>query len=248
VRILHGFRALMERRMSYLDLDLHYEPDWIFSEEEDPGEGEQETPVEESAGEEVHIEPRETADVDGEDIEIPEELPILPLRGMVVYPETAVPLLVGQPRSVRLIDEVVGGDRLIGLVASQMPELEEPSPDQIYTVGTAAAVHRLFRAPDGTIRLLVQGLTRIRVEEYTATEPYLKARVSLIPEEVEETLEVEALMRNIGDQFRRLSELVPSIPSELLGTALNVEDPLQFVYTVATYMRMELDEASSFSK
>src|SRR5690606_24733908 len=135
---------------------------------------------------------RHTGD-DEEDIpEIPDELPVLPLRGLVVYPETAVPLLVGQPRSIRLVDDVVGGDRLVALVASHNPDNEEPAPQEIYTIGTAAAVHRLFRAPDGTIRLLVQGLARIRVTEYTATEPYLSAKVEQIPETVEERIEAEA--------------------------------------------------------
>jgi ATP-dependent Lon protease len=176
-------------------------------------------------------------------VEVPAVLPILPLRGLVVYPQTAVPLLVGQARSIRLVDDVVAGNRLIGLVASHDPELEEPSPDQIHQIGTFAAVHRLFRAPDGTIRLLVQGLARIHIDEYVAEEPYLKARVTAKPETVEEGLEIEALKRNITDQFRRLGDLVSSIPGELLATALSIEDPLQLVYTIATYMRMSLDDA-----
>ena len=179
----------------------------------------------------------------GDALKIPEELPILPLRGLVVYPQTAVPLLVGQPRSVRLVDDVVAGDRLVGLVASHDPELEEPGPDQIHRVGTLAAVHRLFRAPDGTIRLLVQGLARIRIEEYTAEQPYLKARVTAIPETVEEGIEIEALKRSIGDQFRRLGELVSSISGELLSGTLSIDDPLQLAYTIATYMRMSLEDA-----
>src|SRR5438132_2075881 len=85
-------------------------------------------------------------------LSIPDELPILPLRGLVVYPQTAIPLTVGQPRSVRLVDEVVAGDRLIGLVAARNPDLETPGPDDIYTIGALAAIHRLFRAPAGTIR------------------------------------------------------------------------------------------------
>jgi ATP-dependent Lon protease len=180
---------------------------------------------------------------DEDEISIPAELPVLPLRGLVVYPQTAVPLMIGQPRSVRLVDDVVAGDRLVALVASHDPDNEEPRPDEIYTVGTAAAVHRLFRAPDGTIRLLVQGLERIRIGSYTAEEPYLKAQVTPIPENVEDGIEVEALMRNITEQFRRLSELIPSIPSELLATALSLEDPLQLVYTIATYMRIDLEDA-----
>src|SRR5262245_53622460 len=99
-------------------------------------------------------------------VKIPDELPILPLRGLVVYPQTAIPLTIGQPRSVRLVDEVVSSDRLIGLVAAKDPELETPGPDEIYRIGTLAAIHRLFRAPDGTIRLLVQGMARIHVDSY----------------------------------------------------------------------------------
>lgn len=175
-----------------------------------------------------------------EDVIVPDELPILPLRGLVVFPQTAVPLTVGQPRSIRLIDEVAAGERLIGLVSAKDADLETPGPDDIHTVGTLAQVHRLFRAPDGTIRLLVQGVARIRVEQYTTTEPYLKAKVVTIPESLEQNLEVEALMRNVLDQFTRLADLVPSIPSELINSALNVDDPLQLVYSIATYIKLEL--------
>ncbi len=174
---------------------------------------------------------------------VPEELPILPLRGVVVYPETAVPLTVGQPRSIKLVDDVVAGDRLIGLATAKDPEQELPGPGDIYDVGTVAAVHRLFRAPDGTIRLLVQGLARIRILEYTETKPYLKARVEAYPETVEKTIEVEALMRSVVDQFSRMAELVPSIPSELIASAINVDDPLQLAYAVATYIRIDLEQA-----
>mgnify|MGYP005840809695 CR=1 FL=1 len=176
---------------------------------------------------------------------VPAELPILPLRGVVVYPQTVIPLTVGQPRSIKLVDEVVNGDRLVGLVTAVNPELETPGPDDIYRVGTLASIHRLFRAPDGTIRMLVQGLTRIEVDEFVSTEPYLRARIHATPEDVEETIEIEALMRNVVGQFTRLSELVPTIPSELISSALNVDDPLQLVYTIATYIRIDLEEAQA---
>ncbi|NDJ62568.1 MAG: endopeptidase La [Chloroflexi bacterium] len=176
--------------------------------------------------------------------QIPDELPILPLRGLVVYPQTVIPLTVGQPRSIRLVDDVVNGDRLIGLVTALDPELETPSPDDVYRVGTLASIHRLFRAPDGTIRMLVQGLSRMRVEDFTSVEPYLKARVHAQPETVESSLEVAALTRNVTTQFTRLAELVPSIPGELINNALNnVDDPLQLIYTIATYIRVDLDDA-----
>jgi ATP-dependent Lon protease len=181
-------------------------------------------------------------DSDG-DISIPPELALLPLRGLVVYPQTAIPLTVGQPRSIKLVDEVVSGDRQIALVTAKDPDLETPGPDDIYTMGTLATIHRLFRAPDGTIRMLVQGLARIQVDEYTSTEPFLRAKVHGVPERVEDSLEVEALTRNVVDLFTRLAELVPSIPGELISNTLNVDDPLQLVYTIATYVRIDLGDA-----
>ncbi len=199
-------------------------------------------------GEELDVKIKDGTDVEADDIElmesdIPDELPILPLRGLVVYPQTAIPLTVGQPRSMKLVDEAVAGDRLIGLVTARDPELETPGPEDVYQVGTLAAIHRLFRAPDGTIRLLVQGLSRIEIEEYTSLDPYLRGKVKALPETVDESLEIEAMTRNVIDQFTRLADLVPSIPSELISSALNVDDPLQLVYAVATYVRIDLAES-----
>ncbi|GAB4475073.1 MAG: endopeptidase La [Anaerolineales bacterium] len=178
--------------------------------------------------------------------EIPEILPILPLRGLVVYPQTVVPLTIGQPRSIRLVDDVVTSEqRIIGLVASKNPELEQPDPPDLYEYGTAAVVHRLFRAPDGTIRLVVQGVSRFRVIEYVQEEPYLKARIELRPEIVEEGTEIEALARNARSQFEHIAEMIPSIPRELVAAVLSLEDPLQIVYTVANFQRMDLSDAEA---
>ena len=172
-----------------------------------------------------------------------DEIPILPLRGLVVFPQTAVPLTIGQPRSIRLVDDVVATEnRVIGLFAAHNPENESPNPEEIYTMGTLAQIHRLFRAPDGTIRLLVQGVRRIEVDEYTSTEPYLRARVQDLPEDLDESLEIEALSRMVVDLFSRLAELVPGIPGELISSALNMDDPLQLIYTVATYVRIDLND------
>jgi ATP-dependent Lon protease len=174
---------------------------------------------------------------------IPDELAILPLRGTVVFPLTVVPLTVGQPRSMRLVDDAAVGQRIIGLVSSRDAALELPGPDDLHKVGTAAQVLRLFRAPDGTIRLLVQGLARFALNEFTEVEPYLKARVTLTPEIVESDIEVEALMRNVLEKFQRMTELVPSIPGELIASALNVDDPRQLVYAIATYIRISVADA-----
>jgi ATP-dependent Lon protease len=175
---------------------------------------------------------------------IPSVLPILPLRGLVVYPQTAVPLTIGQPRSIRLVDDVVAGEeRLIGVLTSRDPELEVPGPNDLYTVGTVAMVHRLFRAPDGTIRLLVQGVARFKVGEFLQQEPYLKAHIELMPETIEEGLELVALARNARGQFERIAGMVPSIPRELVGSVTALEDPLQTVYTIANFQRMDLQDA-----
>jgi ATP-dependent Lon protease len=177
---------------------------------------------------------------------IPDILPVLPLRGLVVYPETAVPLTIGQPRSIRLVDDVVAGeDRLIALVTSRDPELEIPEPKDLYDIGTVAMIHRLFRAPDGTIRLLVQGTARFKLGEFVQNEPYLKAEIHLIPENTEEGVEVEALARNARDQFAHIGDLITSIPRELVASVQAIEDPLQTVYTIANFQRMDLTAAQS---
>ena len=194
----------------------------------------------------LDIELSDELEDEGTAIDLPEELPILPLRGLVVYPQTAIPLTVGQERSIQLVDDVVAGNRMVGLVASKDPNLGTPGPDQVQTVGTLAAIHRLFRTPDGTVRLLIQGLQRIRIDEFVETAPYLKARVTRIPEDevvFADDIETEALVRSIVDRFTALAELVPSIPQELVSNALNVEDPLQLVYSIATYVRIDPEDA-----
>jgi len=182
-------------------------------------------------------------EIGGEVIQIPSHLPILPLRGMVVFPMTLVPIRVGQARSVQLIDEAVVGKRFVGLVAGRDPKMETPGTNDVYRIGTIAAVHRLSKAPDGTITLIVQGLLRIRVDEFVGESPYLTARVSAIPEKVETSLEIEALQRNIADIFRRLSELVPAVSEEMSTVIANMDNPLQLVYAVANLVRIDLKEA-----
>ena len=173
----------------------------------------------------------------------PDVLPILPLRGVVVYPNTAVPLTVGQPRSIKLVDDVVGGDKLVGLVAALDPEKETPGPNELYRIGTIATVHRLLRAPDGTVRLLVQGMQRFRLGEFVEEEPYLKAHIELLPETEEKNIETDALARNARDQFQQITQMIPSFPDELVNSITSLEDPLQTVYTIANFQRIELKDA-----
>ena len=174
---------------------------------------------------------------------VPDVLAILPLRGLVVYPQTVVPLTVGQPRSIKLVDDAAVGERIIGLVTSKDPENATPGPGDLYPMGTAAIVHRLFRAPDGTIRIVVQGLSRFRLGEFIEQEPYLRAHVTPAPEVVEQGLEIEAMARNVRDQFAQIAELVPSVPRELVATVTALDEPLQIAYTIANYQRIELEQA-----
>ncbi len=176
----------------------------------------------------------------------PEVLPILPLRGVVVYPQTAVPLTIGQMRSIKLVDEVaLTPGKLIGLVAARNPDIEEPGPADLYAIGTIATVHQLFRVPDNSIRLLVQGLARFRLGEFVQTEPYLKANIEVIPETVETGLDIDALARSARDQFEQISALTPSIPRELVASITALEDPLQTAYTIANFQRIELQDAQT---
>lgn len=174
---------------------------------------------------------------------IPEELAILPLRGVVVYPMTFQALNVGQPRSIQLVDDATVNKQMIGLVTSRKSDIEEPGPGDVYQVGVAAVIHRMIKAPDGTMRLLVQGIERFQIEEWTQEVPYLKARVRVRPEKVEKSLEVEALMRNAIDLLRRMVSLVSQLPDELVMAAMNLEDPRQLVYFIATNVRMEIADA-----
>ncbi len=173
----------------------------------------------------------------------PETLPLLPLKGTVVLPMTLVPLAAAQPRSLRLIDDVMAGDRTVALVMQKDPELESAGPDDILSIGTVATIHQMMRVPDGSVRLAVQGLERMRIIEVVQEEPYLVARVIRLPDEIEDTVEVKALTRNTLDLFQRLVTLVPHLPDELVTAALNVDDdPRHLVYLVASNLRMEPTE------
>ena len=176
--------------------------------------------------------------------DIPTELAILPLKDTVVFPLTVFPLAVGQERSIKLIEEITGpnGNRMVGLVAQKNLEVDVAGPSDSFIVGTVATVHRLLKVPDGTIRLAVQGLEKMRIVEYIQTEPYMIARIEILKDDDEKTVEVEALMRNSVTLFQRLVSLVPQIPDELLMTAINIEEPRQLAYLIGTSVRMELEQ------
>ena len=174
---------------------------------------------------------------------LPETLPVLPLKETVVFPEAMAPLAVGEERSIRLIDEVLNGpDRLLALVVSKDPEASAPGPDQLHEIGTVAVVQRMVRVPDGTVRILAQGLRRVRLGPYTQTEPFLVAHVEEVPDHAERTTEVEALTRNLQGIFSRMIELVPHLPDELRIAVANMEDPTTLSYVIAASMRLSTEE------
>src|SRR4030095_15147075 len=126
---------------------------------------------------------------------IPSELPILPLRDTVLFPNSFMPLAVAREASVRLIDEATSMGRMIGVFTQKEASVEEPVQDDLYPIGTATHIHKMFKLPDGSLRLIVQGLARIRLDRIVQTRPYLRAMVTASPDELrdEDHLEIDAL-------------------------------------------------------
>jgi ATP-dependent Lon protease len=174
--------------------------------------------------------------------ELPEALPVLPLRDSVAFPEMMMPLAVGQERSIKLVDEVLGGNRMLVMVASKDPEAEEPGPEQLYGVGVVGVVARMMKVPDGSVRILVQCGQRVELGDYVATSPYLVARVAVAPDEVEESEELEGLRRNVQATFSRIIEDLPYLPEELLLAVANIDDPSELAHVIAGALRVPTEE------
>ncbi|GCF07242.1 endopeptidase La [Dictyobacter arantiisoli] len=178
---------------------------------------------------------------DEEPLNIPEVLPILPLKDTVIYPFSVQPFSVGQERYIRLIDDVMRGNRLVVLVAQKSPDIDHAGPDDIYRVGTVSRVGRMFRMPDGTVQIAVQGLERVTIDEFTQEKPYLMARVTSKPDTQENDTETEAIKRNVISYFQRLVALVQNVPEGVAAATLNLEEPRQVVYVIATFVQMEME-------
>jgi ATP-dependent Lon protease len=174
------------------------------------------------------------------EVQIPDVLPVLPLRDTVIFPLTAMPLVVGQVRSVQLVDDVMRGNRLLALVAQRDPKVDGAGPDDVYRVGTAGLIHQLARGPDGVVRLLIQGLQRIRLLEWTSTEPYLVSRVEVVPEPVVQDTEVDALRRALLDIFRKLVGTSPDLPEELAAAAESIAEPGRVTYFIAAVVPLDI--------
>ena len=170
----------------------------------------------------------DSEDADAErPVSIPPELPVLPLRDTVLFPNSFMPLAVARESSVRLIEEAIADDRLVGVFTQLEPGTEEPTQEELYPIGTATHIHKMFKLPDGTLRLIVQGQVRLHLDEVLESENYIRARVSQADEIVQECdrLEIDALQRNIKNNFQQVVSLSPLLSDDLQALAGNIVEP-----------------------
>jgi ATP-dependent Lon protease len=169
----------------------------------------------------------ETGSTGDRPLVIPAELPVLPLRDTVLFPNSFMPLAVAREASVRLIDEATTAGRMIGVFTQREASVEEPLQDDLYSIGTATHVHKRFKLPDGSLRLIVQGLARIRLDRITQTRPYLKAAVTAADEQLldQDHIEIAALQRNIKSNFQQVVSLSPLLSDDLQTLSANITDP-----------------------
>jgi ATP-dependent Lon protease len=184
----------------------------------------------------------ETSDELADELTFPATLPVLPLKETVVFPGFPTPLAIGQERSIKLVEDVVSGDRVLALVTVKNEEADQPGWDDLYRVGTAAVIHKMIKVPDGTLRILVEGIRRISLDRTIQSDPYLIGEFVELPDELEESREVEALTRNVQNLFGRVIGLVPYLPEELQIAAANVEDPSALCNLVASTLRLKTEE------
>jgi ATP-dependent Lon protease len=173
---------------------------------------------------------------------VPATLPVLPLRETVPLPDTLTPLAVGQERSVQLVNDVLAGNRMLVMVASKDPEQETPGPDSLHGVGVIGAIARMMKVPDGTLRILVQGAQRVRIDHWVRETPYIVAEISELPDVITEGAELTALVRNVQQTFSEIVEQLPYLPEELQIAVQNLEDPVALSHLIAGALRLKSEE------
>ncbi|MCH7761257.1 endopeptidase La [candidate division TA06 bacterium] len=176
------------------------------------------------------------------EVRVPSELPILPIKEGVIFPSLVVPLAVTDGNQVALIDEVLTRDRLLGILTQKNTEAEPPSPSDLYPVGIAVSVVKMLRFPDDSVRILIHGMARIRIEKFTLTEPHLRAKVEVLQGKWEKSIELEALTRNVKTAFQKVVELTQYLPDELIALSLNIEDPGRIADFIASNVNFDLAE------
>ena len=173
---------------------------------------------------------------------LPDALPVLPLRDSVTFPDSLTPLAVGQERSIQLVNDVLGANRTLVMVASRAPEKEEPGPDDLHDVGVVGVVARMVKVPDGSLRILVQATQRVRLLDYVTERPYLVARIRELPDVSEPSPELEALTRNVQRTFSEIVEQIPYLPEELQLAVANIDDPSALGHLIAGSLRIGVEE------
>ncbi|MHB9154277.1 MAG: LON peptidase substrate-binding domain-containing protein, partial [Endomicrobiales bacterium] len=185
-------------------------------------------------------------ELDIERMSVPEELSILPLRGIVVFPSMVLPITVGRPSSFKLIDEASLGNRIIGVAAQKDSQVQNPTLDELYKVGTAVNIIKMFKMPDNTMQLLIQGFQRIILKDFTRTEPFFKAHVKAVEVEEENDPEIQALTRNILSILEKIAQLSSHMGNELYTLALNVKSPSRIADLVASALNLTLEQEQEF--
>ncbi|OGS19140.1 MAG: endopeptidase La [Elusimicrobia bacterium RIFOXYA2_FULL_50_26] len=189
----------------------------------------------------------ENNDIDLDSINIPNELPILPLRGTVIFPSMIIPITIGRAGSVRLVEEATAGNRIIGVAAQKNSQVDEPHEDDVYSVGTAIHIMKMLKMPDDTIQLLVQGFSRIHIEYYTQNEPYFRARIKpLQVEEEDDDTEAQALRRNILATLEKIASLSPQSGTELYTMVLNIKKPGRLADLVVSSLNLSTEQQQDF--
>ena len=173
---------------------------------------------------------------------LPEELAILPLKGTVIYPGLALPLIIGRNRSIQLIDDALAGDKIIGVVTQKDPKVQDPSEDEMYDVGTAVSILKMVRVSEHDIRVVVQGISRVYIDEFIETDPYYRAKVIKLEEIEEHDLTLEALEGNIKELFRKVVELSPQVPSELTTMISNLSKAGMLADFVTSSLNIPVEE------
>ena len=168
--------------------------------------------------------------------QIPSPLPVMLLEEIVVYPFTLVPLVLRDPKAIGAVDAALGESRIVGAF------MKKGEGNEFHRVGSAVLIHKMLKFPDGSMRLLVQGLSKIRLKELLHEDPYLRGEIEVLQEKEEKDERVEALMRAVATQYQRMTSLVPYIPDELQAAAMSIEEPIRLVYFVATMVRMKPEE------
>ena len=176
------------------------------------------------------------------DISVPEVLPVLPLRGVVVFPSAIAPLLISRQSSLRAVEKALEGDRMLALIAQHNPEDEQPSVPGLYDRGTAGRVLKMLRYPDGSVRILVQGLRRIELTEFVQAEPYLEAKLRVLADDAVAAEEIDAARTHLIAQFSKLVAVSPHLPDELQMVVMNIEDAGKVTDLVASNLNIQRGE------